>query len=762
MNTNKSLPEYHPAYHFYGFPKDINDIDIPYIHYCLEDKSGYSPAASVFKDVDGDFLLDSNKHILMKIDFVFVNVHLFSEVAEYFDKHGEYTSYDIYSEEYKKFYGRETYRRKHGLTKNCKLYFKDIEEYINPLTTEERKQELLHPLHITGDHYNYLNYSRITRIKTEEEILNDKNSDSDIERTKTGFPFFIDGDYWDFKTDYFCIVNDFDIAKAKARRKGYSFKEGSKGANRSNLYRNSKTLYLAYDIDFLTANNAITSMVKTDLDWYEMNTYWKRNFLSKDLTELVLGYKEDSGKIDKGWNSTIWSAACQRDINAAIGKQANKIVYEEAGAFKNILEVIGVTKSVNEVGAIKIGMSTYFGTGGTKEADYIAFKYIFKNPKANNCLPLVNVFDHDTRHQACGFFYPQVLGLLPYVKDGNSQLIDAYYYDVEDKAKAKIYKTFSEYTIYVGQRANTPVEAFISNIENIYSSPELNEHIKNVENNPQYRFWRDGWYISNRDNTHSGNHEVQFVYKDQLPNKKWEFIEDVPFDIKKDVHGLVREYFPPIRDKQGDTISDRYLATYDTVKIDKDVTTLKKTHSLAAIQIWDKVTGYLMAEWIGRVSLNEDIDFIYLKFLLYWNATGLPEVNVGEVIKNMKTWNKLNRIEKDPSSLISKGKRDPNAGYGVIIPNGISGFKYYEYLQQFLYEKVNRDSTGNVRYRFQNVYSLPILKSMQMFSLEINLDSLACARLAGLYFKAIGYKTNVSKEEKEKNNMYERLKHLTG
>ena len=762
---NNLLPEYHPAYNFYGFPKDIADINVPFIHYCVSDKSMYRPANIMFKDPDNDFLINDKNSLLLNINFVFVNVHQFTEVAEFFELHDTYCEYDENSIEYKKFWGRETFRRKHGVTKKCKLLFTDIDEYINPLTTKERKDELLQDLHITGDHYNYLNYSRIMRPKTDEEIESEKSKGLNTyhQKLKEGFPFFIDGDYWDHKLDEFCLLNDMDIAKAKARRKGYSYKEGAKGSNTANLYPKSKLLYLAYDIHYLTDGGAITSMIKTNLDWYETHTYWKRNILSKDLEELKLGYKDTTGKIEKGWGSTIWSVACQRNIKPAIGKQATRIVYEEYGAFSNILDVIGVTKSVNEVGAIKIGMSVYFGTGGTKEADYIAFKYLFRCPKANNCVALVNIFDKDATHQDCGFFYPQVLGLLPYVADGNSQLIKAYYYDLEDKIIAKQSKTYSEWVIYAGQRANSPIEAFISNIENIFSSPELNDHIRKIETDRDYRFWIDGWYVSDDENTHNQKDmNVSFMNKNQLPIecKKWEFIDDVPFDIKKDVHGLVRQYFAPIKDKNGRAISDRYLAVYDPVKIDKDINTLKKTHSLASIEIWDKTTGFLMAEWIGRVTQNEDIDFIYLKFLTYWNATGLPEVNVGETIKNFKAWGKLNLIERDPSDIIMKGKRNPNAGYGVVIPNGVTGFKYYEYLQQFLYEKVNVDKNGNMRFRFQNCYSLPLLRSMQIFSLDINLDALASARLAGVYFKALGLKTNTNSENNtsEKKTMYHRLK----
>ena len=228
MKENKY---YHPAFHFYGFPLDKNPLfndkneydkrldplEQPYIKYCLSDKSIYSSVKPKYKDADDDFLMDSNEHFLMNINFVFVGVSIFSEVAIHFEEHKRYCDYEEHTKEYKEFWGRETYRRKNGLTKNCKLLYTDIEQYINPGdTTEEEKQSLLKPLHITGDHYTYLNYSRIMRPFNDKELEGMSDEELIQGGVTEGFPLFIDGDYWDFKWDLFCVLNGFDIAKAKS------------------------------------------------------------------------------------------------------------------------------------------------------------------------------------------------------------------------------------------------------------------------------------------------------------------------------------------------------------------------------------------------------------------------------------------------------------------------------------------------------------------------------------------------------------------
>lgn len=755
----KKKIDYHPAFNFYGFPQEVNPLitdnkydktldplELPYIKYCLSDKSMYNKASTKYIDIDEDFLLDSKNDLLMNINFVFVNVHEFSEVANHFEQYKRYCDYDEYSKEYKEFWGRETFRRKNGLTRNCKLLFTNIDEYINPNTSKERKQELLEPLHITGDHYTYLNYSRIMRPCTVEELEAMSQEEMIGGKVKEGFPVFIDGDYWDYKLDLFCVLNNYDVCKAKARRKGYSYKEGSKGSNRANLFKKTKLLYLAHKIGYLTDEGAITSMLKTNLDWFETHTHWKRNILSKDLEEIKLGYKSADGKIEKGWGSVIFSRQCERNPNQAVGKQAIRIVYEECGAFPNLDIVQGVTKSVNEVGRLKIGMSVYFGTGGTKEANYLVFKKFFRKPRAFGCVSLANIYDYDSMHLSCGFFFPQILGLFPYIIDGNSQLITGFYDDALDKLYAKQEKTYDEYVMYIGQRANTPTEAFISNIENIYSSPELNDHIINLETNPDYRFWKDGIY-SLRDN------DVVFTYNEML-NKKHSFIEDVPFDPSKDVHGCVREYFPPV--KVGGAIPNNlYLVTYDPVKVEKDIKTLTRKHSLASIQVWNLETWTIVAEYLGRMEKPDDIDYLAFLFCKRWNGKLLAEVNVGEVVKNFKTWGGYGLLEKDPTHILQHGTIDPKASIGVVIPTGSISFKYYGFLQELVYRKIAMQETGEIKIGLHNIYSIPLCKSMQIFDLDINLDSLASARLAGLYYKAKGV-TKINKERK-KEPMSKRL-----
>ena len=272
---------------------------LPFIDYVLEDKSSYPFANTMinkklnvnWSDPDNDFKIGKSGGLLMNIDFVFVNTAIFSRTSDYFTNNGRYCPYEEGTSKASEWWDRETRRRRKGVEARCKLYHKDIDEYYDPTTTEERKKELLHYVKITGDHYNYLNYGVIERTPTLEEE-NELIKEGRIQvKTLPGRPRFWDADYWYFKVDQFIILNKKNLCLAKARRKGVSYKRASQSANRVNLNK-AVTVVLAADIlDYLTDSEATADMAKKNLDHYEVNTYWKRGYLSESLDYLVLGYK---------------------------------------------------------------------------------------------------------------------------------------------------------------------------------------------------------------------------------------------------------------------------------------------------------------------------------------------------------------------------------------------------------------------------------------------------------------------------------------
>ena len=314
--------------------------DIPFIDYLCEDKSKYPKASEGISyitnkplyDPDNDFLIGNSGGILMNIDFIVINIERLSKAADTFDEYGTYCDYDPSTPAYESFWQRETSRRKKGVFIKAKLYYKDIPKFFDADTTDEERESLLQPLRITGAHYTYLNYGRIERTPNDKERARLKREGAEHVETVMGFPRYWDGDYWNFKIDEFIANNKFHLTKAKARRKGFSYKRGSQAANTINLFPNVTVTLAADQLAYLTDKGATTFMAKKCLDHFEEHTFWRRGYISEAIDDILLGYRVSTkGLKNFGWLSNLYSVAIGKNESAAVGKKAIEIDFEEAG-----------------------------------------------------------------------------------------------------------------------------------------------------------------------------------------------------------------------------------------------------------------------------------------------------------------------------------------------------------------------------------------------------------------------------------------------
>ena len=721
----------------------------PFIDYVFEDKSHYPTATSAgFKDEDNDFLIGDSSYFLMNIDFIFVNTNQFTEVADNFRRScssaikddGYYINAKPGTIEYNNFWKRETKRRRKGMVAKAKLFIKDIYAY-NACTTDNERSQYVHDVRITGDHYNYLNYGRINRTPDPHEKAELLRLGRYKQKVITSFPRFWDGDYWNFKVDEFVAKNNYHLAKGKARRKGYSNKRGSQGANTINLNPGISIVFAAFDIKYLTDSGATTDMLKRNLDWYENKTYWRRGYLSEDLTNIELGFKIKTEANKKfGFRSKAISVTCQNNPDAVIGKQAVEIDFEEAGKFPNLQQALDVTFSATEDGLESVGTVRIYGTGGTKGANWAPFSNAFLNPASNDMMPFENIWDKSSRHLSCGFFHPQIQNMAPYMDvHGNSMLVDAYLIDREKKDRAKKSKTAEEYSIYCSQRANSPAEAFNIETDNIFSSTELNDHIKWVRLNENMIHYRDGQFIS--EGSPDNNYKISFQTNDQLQSKGekvHDYIKNVPFTSKDDVYGCWRIYHEPLR-TNGEIPDNLYYMVIDSVGKDKTIKEVTTKNSLNAIYIlsYPNTLGVpadtICAVYIGRrddslTSCSEES----LKGCIYFNAKALPETDRGSVVPDFKRWKNSHRLLKNPiqAALTTKVRDSIVNEYGIYIGEGDNAVDAIINLKSWLYEKVNVNVDGTYVYRLHYILDLPTLIELQKFSSTGNFDRVSALRLA--------------------------------
>lgn len=747
--------------------------DIPFIDYLCEDKSKYPKAFEGISyitnkplyDPDNDFLIGNSGGILMNIDFIVINIERLSKAADTFDEYGTYCDYDPSTPAYESFWQRETSRRKKGVFIKAKLYYKDIPKFFDANTTDEERESLLQPLRITGAHYTYLNYGRIERTPNDKERARLKREGAEHVETVMGFPRYWDGDYWNFKIDEFIANNKFHLTKAKARRKGFSYKRGSQAANTINLFPNVTVTLAADQLAYLTDKGATTFMAKKCLDHFEEHTFWKRGYISEAIDDILMGYRVSTkGLKNFGWLSNLYSVAIGKNESAAVGKKAIEIDFEEAGKCPNLQKALDVTLSNTESGAISVGTIRIYGTGGTKGANWAAFSKAFYNPKMNKMLCMENVWDINKRHEVCGFFFPQVWDCEPYVERGNSIIFTAYAWDKQDKENHFHNNDSETHIIYKAQRANTPAEAFINTTENMFASPELNLHVSDLINDNATRFFQDGWIVVN-DLGNSNKAEfipkVECIKRDIFGKGRFhEFVNQVPHGSRDDTHGCVRMYYRPFL-VNGEVPKDLYFVSVDAYKVDKAQKDVTDKHSLYSAQVWmrsNTITPYpnqklLVCEYIGRLDTMEQNDIVTMGMCLMYNAECCPEAGTGETVSNFIKYKLRRYLMLDPTNANTRKLTNPNNNdYGIVIGDGDKKYNGLRMLKEFIYEPLSYTADGKPIRRLKSISSVRLLLECQRFTAEGNFDHISAAIVAMYVFLADSLNTKRLVEGNTENN----------
>lgn len=747
--------------------------DIPFIDYLCEDKSKYPKASEGISyitnkplyDQDNDFLIGNSGGILMNIDFIVINIERLSKAADTFDEYGTYCDYDPSTPAYESFWQRETSRRKKGVFIKAKLYYKDIPKFFDVNTTDEERESLLQPLRITGAHYTYLNYGRIERTPNDKERARLKREGAEHVETVMGFPRYWDGDYWNFKIDEFIANNKFHLTKAKARRKGFSYKRGSQAANTINLFPNVTVTLAADQLAYLTDKGATTFMAKKCLDHFEEHTFWKRGYISEAIDDILMGYRVSTkGLKNFGWLSNLYSVAIGKNESAAVGKKAIEIDFEEAGKCPNLQKALDVTLSNTESGAISVGTIRIYGTGGTKGANWAAFSKAFYNPKMNKMLCMENVWDINKRHEVCGFFFPQVWDCEPYVERGNSIIFTAYAWDKQDKENHFHNNDSETHIIYKAQRANTPAEAFINTTENMFASPELNLHVSDLINDNAIRFFQDGWIVVN---DLGNSNKAEFIPKAECIKRDifgkgrfHEFVNQVPHGSRDDTHGCVRMYYRPFL-VNGEVPKDLYFVSVDAYKVDKAQKDVTDKHSLYSAQVWmrsNTITPYpnqklLVCEYIGRLDTMEQNDIVTMGMCLMYNAECCPEAGTGETVSNFIKYKLRRYLMLDPTNANTRKLTNPNNNdYGIVIGDGDKKYNGLRMLKEFIYEPLSYTADGKPIRRLKSISSVRLLLECQRFTAEGNFDHISAAIVAMYVFLADSLNTKRLVEGNTENN----------
>lgn len=712
----------------------------PFLEYIKEDKSKYKKARDCgYKDDDDLFLVGESGGILMNINDgeKFVNVQLFSEMADYYKREKKYTRYKVDSINHIQLRRREQYRRKHGFSAPCLLTkMGDVKE-----------------VRITGAHYDFLNYTRMEQLDESTIKLGSVNTAKKIQN----FPKFLDAQFWTFHVMEFAENNGFHLIIDKTRRGGFSYIMAADSARRVNLQSKKTMIHVASDSKYLTQTGGLSDFAIADLRFYEESGLFKRGILSTNNSDFRLGFKLPNGtESDKSWKSGLISVSALNNPDCAIGKDAVAIKVEELSKMINFDEFMSVTEPAMRTGAYTTGILMAWGTATSGNMQ--VFEENFYNPKAFNFLAMENVWDKDSRNETCGFFKSYAWGLQGEIKgirgvdqNGNSNFeVGLAIASKEREVKRESVKKFSDYINYLGQYALTPSESFSSASENIFSSEELNAHEEDLKNNPKYDFYVDGMLEED------GVGKISFKTNKRLNaegKKVYDYIVGVPRRSHEHHMGCLRRWAAP--EFETITTNDiskkeipigRYSISYDPVGVSKEGKDVTTRHSHNSIKVWrnpDASNGYkamLVASYFGRPDTLKEADRICYNLAVYYNCIGTTcvEVNRGETVSNFSLWKGKKYLAKDPLFVWDNSvKTKFSNSYGYVISGGSDRkLDAIRLLKEFLYEEVGKDIEGKPIRNFHRIYDHPTILELKKWNNDGNFDRVSEMIIRGIEWKS--------------------------
>ena len=715
----------------------------PFLDYIEEPnkETNYKKASELgYYDPYDNFLVGESGGFLLNIDAnaKFVNTELLQEVGIYYDKHKVFTNYKVDSIPHRQFRKREQYRRKNGFDAPC-LQLED---------------GTIKNIHITGSHYNFLNYVRIEQL--DKRTITKGNTNT--AKKYYARPLFIDSQWWVFNILEFAEKNGFHLLIDKTRRGGFSYMMAADSANAVNCESRKVVIHVAADKKYLTQTGGLTDFAVNDLKFYEENTPFVRGIFSSVKSDFRLGYKLANGvEADKSWRSSLISVSAANNPDCAIGKDAVKVKVEEVSTMDNFDEFMNVTEPAMRTGAYTTGMLCAWGTATSGNMQ--VFEQNFYDVKGFNFMPFENVWDKDSRNETCGFFKPYCWGLQGEIdgvagvdKDGNSNIRVGLEIAKRERIKKKeTVKKYSDYINYLGQYANFPSESFSSASENIFSSEELSAWEDRLRVDSDLHFYVDGMLELNDAN------KVVFKSNAKLASegkKIYDYIIGVPRRGHEDPHGCIRRWFAPeyeeITTSDGKHIKQipegLYSINYDPVGVNKDKDEVTNKHSHNSIMVWMNphyLNGYkqkMVATYYGRPDTLEEADKICYYLAVYYNCVGTTnvEVNRGETVSNFRKWNALKFLSCEPLEVFDasfKGK--VNTTYGYNISGEQHKLDCVRLTKEFLYEEIGKDEFGNSIRNFHRIYDYQTILELKKWSSKGNYDRVSSILLRGIEWKAM-------------------------
>jgi len=607
---------------------------------------------------------------------------------------------------------------------------------------------------ITGDHYCYLNF---TKIEVAVQIS------EDVAEKETKFPDFWDGDYdyfWSLKIARFGVVPRPEISEmfsvdekgvikeekdlhaariitldrlklrvkphpdyltgghnlcvGKARRKGYSYKNGAICANTYNRKRKSLTIIGAHEKKFLYPTGTM-QMASDYLNWFNQETGWAKGREYVDRVDhRKASYKESAGGVDieKGYKSEIMALSFMDNEDAARGKDSYYVLLEEAGAFPNLEASYKATAPGLRAGKFATGQIIIFGTGGDMQSGTVDFAKMFYNPIAYNLMPFINIWDENAENSVCGFFHPFYWNFEGYYDaQGNSDVDKAIEDELEERKK--ILRQSAGSNVLQGRVQEFPMspsEAFLTVSHNDFPIIELRNHYNKVI----------------RERLHTKRGQAVHLFRDDKGKAS------MRPDLKGELEPIW-DYVPKTNNLAGATVI--YEAPISEIpkglyKIGYDPYRQVNGSSLASIIVYKSVARHSMsnyntivAEFTGRPRDPDDVNRIAELLAELYKAEIMHENEVTHVVNYFKRRKKLDLLAAQPDEVISANIQNSKVAriWGMHMVDKLkdAGEKY---IKQWLLEERTTDEYGNSILNLETINCPGLLEELILYNRKGNFD----------------------------------------
>ena len=613
---------------------------------------------------------------------------------------------------------------------------------------------------ITGHHYFYLNYVQIK--------LTDKGNKKIL-----SFPNFWDGDYEYFwlqeiarngidPVDYKRLNLSTFVDKAhmdgsrhlivgKARRKGFSYKNAALVTNTFNTERNSYTLLCAFDKKYLYPKG-IMAMVTDNMNFLNEHTGWakRRQVVDKQNHRRASYLEYMSGQqVEKGYKSEVEAITFKDNPDAARGKDASIVIFEECGAFDNLKASYLATKPTVEDGGITTGQMILFGTGGDMAGGTIDFESMFYNPEAYNLLPITNIWDEGADHTTCGYFFPAFKNKIGHMDvNGNSDIDGAR--QSEDAKREQIKRDSKDAGVldkHITEYPFTPKEAFLQHTSNIFPTAALMEW--------RNELMRSGMFKSLAVPGHlvQGKDGIKLKPDDRLrPVLKF------PVQRGDDTTGCVVMYQSPYKEN-GEVPRDLYIIAHDPYAQDGRGQSLGAAYVIKRVNALSQPDDMIVASYIGRPDTQDEYNNTLFLLAKYYNARIGFENDRGEVIPFAKRHKLMQHLlpeveifDKTDNVRIRKLGRS----YGMSMGSKERKGQAEIYLRDWLKTPRGRNESGEIRLNLHQIYDIALIDELVKYNRRGNFDRVSALMVGMFHLKDLHTREVQVVEEQSVDTFFDR------